>query len=75
MSFNGIRNAVEPSYGWTYAVVEPTCCMEPVPPGAECGDLEENGGEDSYEMPPVSGFITVSATSPSTGDLTWTNLT
>lgn len=53
--------------------------MEDCPPGdtydpeaaaAESGDLEENGGEDSYEMPPVSGFITVSATSPSTGDLT-----
>jgi len=41
--------------------------MEDCPPGdtydpeaaaAESGDLEENGGEDSYEMPPVSGFIT-----------------
>ena len=50
--------------------------MEDCPPGdtydpeaaaAESGDLEENRGED--EMPPVSGFITVSATSSSTGDL------
>jgi len=41
--------------------------MEDCPPGdtydpeaaaAESGDLEENGGGDSYEMPPVSGFIT-----------------
>ena len=58
--------------------------MEDCPPGdtydpeaaaAESGDLEENGGGDSYEMPPVSGFITVSETSSSAGDLTWPNVT
>ena len=53
--------------------------MEDCPPGdtydpeaaaAESGDMEENSGGDSYEMPPVSGFITVSETSSSAGDLT-----